>query len=216
MEATSETSTPVQKLSGRYLAAKLFSLFGVVPLGVYVVAHLYNNLRSLQGADSFNRHLEENHGQPLIFPLTVLVIWIPIAFHGLYGLFVAKKGRVNLGRFAYFENLKYVLQRLSGIGLLLFIPAHLFKAKIEPILHNEVADFNHMAEGLSEPLTLTVYALGVLGVAFHLSNGLWQAAIGWGITTSEAGMKRMQKVSVLFFIVIAAMGYAAVYGFIRR
>lgn len=198
-----------------YWYGKLFSLFGLVPLGIYVILHLYHNLQSLGGEAGYNQFLNESHSTPLYVPLAVIGIWIPIAFHGLYGLFAMKKSRPNLGRFRYFENLKYILQRLSGIGLLLFIPAHVFKTRIEPMLENFNLDFKHMHEGLSEPLTLTVYALGVLGVAYHLSNGVWQFAIGWGLTRSEAGMKRMQMLTMVLFVVLLAMGYGAIWGFLK-
>jgi succinate dehydrogenase / fumarate reductase cytochrome b subunit len=198
-----------------YWLGKLFSLVGIVPLGIYVILHLYNNLRSLYGEESFNQHLAQGRSMPLIVPLTILVIWIPIAFHGLYGLIAMKKSRPNLGRFRYFDNLKYVIQRLSGIGLLLFIPAHVFKTRIEPGLEGKSLDFLHMAEGLHEPLTLTIYILGVLGVAYHLANGIWQFSIGWGLATSQRGMNRVQILSFVVFVALLVMGYGAIWGFIR-
>jgi len=194
---------------------KLFSLAGLVPVGIYVVLHLYSNLRSLQGADAFNKHLADTRSLPFIVPLAVLVIWIPIAFHGLYGLFTISKSRPNIVKYHYFQNLKYALQRLSGIGLLLFIPAHIYKTRIETTLSGVTLDFAHMSEGLHEPLTLIVYGLGVLGVAFHLANGFWQFCIGWGITTSAAGMRRVEKFSFLLFAILAFMAYGAIWGFIR-
>src|SRR4051794_7660402 len=80
---------------------KLFSFVGIVPLGLYVVVHLYNNMRSFYGEESFNQHLTQSRSMPLIVPLTILVIWIPIAFHGIYGLFMMKKARPNVGRFPF-------------------------------------------------------------------------------------------------------------------
>jgi succinate dehydrogenase / fumarate reductase cytochrome b subunit len=194
---------------------KLFSLAGLVPIGIYVIVHLYNNMRSLYGEESFNLHLAESRSYPLIVPITILVIWIPIVFHGIYGLFVMKKAKPNLIRFPFFENLKYVLQRLSGIGLLLFIPAHVYKTRIEPTLSESSLDFKHMVEGFHEPLTLFVYILGVLGVAYHLANGVWQFSIGWGIATTERGMKRVQVLSYVLFIALLVMGYGAMWGFLR-
>jgi succinate dehydrogenase / fumarate reductase cytochrome b subunit len=72
-----------------------------------------------------------------------------------------------------------------------------------------------MAEGLQEPVTLAVYALGILGAAYHLANGIWQASIGWGFTVTQAGMRRVQWISMAAFLVLLAMGYAAVWGFVR-
>lgn len=199
-----------------FWASKIFSFFGIFPIGLYVFFHLYGNLRSLLGEESFNQHLREWHSLPMSFTLFVLVIWIPITYHGLYGLFSMKKSQFNGGRFPYFGNLKYILQRLSGLGLLLFIPAHLYKTKIEPSLEGVSLDFNHMVHGLKEPLTFFVYMLGILGVSYHLSNGLWQFSIGWGIVRTEKGMKRVQKLSYVLFILLLLMGYGALYGFISH
>jgi succinate dehydrogenase / fumarate reductase, cytochrome b subunit len=209
-----ETTHPV--ISKRsFVLGKLFSLFGLIPLGAYVVVHLYQNMKSLGGPDIFNSHLADTRAMPLIVPITILIIWVPILFHGIYGLAMLKQSRPNLGRFAYFDNIKYVLQRLSGIGLLLFIPAHVYKTRIEPTLSDRPLDFNHMVEGFHEPLTLVIYCLGVLGVAYHLANGVWQAAIGWGFTVTSQGMKRMQAVSIVLFLILATMGYLAMWGFYR-
>ena len=200
-------------LNRSFLLGKLFSLVGIVPLGFYVIAHLYQNMRSLGGEHAFNQHLADSHSQPMIVPITILVIWIPIAFHGIYGLIAMSKARPNLQKFPFFENLKYIVQRLSAIGLLLFIPAHVFKTRIEPQLEGEILDFHHMVEGLHEPLTLAVYLLGVLGVAYHLANGIWQASIGWGLVTSERGMQRIQVLSYFLFVILLGMGYSAIWGF---
>ncbi|MBI2811904.1 MAG: hypothetical protein HYX67_13900 [Candidatus Melainabacteria bacterium] len=151
----------------------------------------------------------------MIVPITILVIWIPILFHGLYGLFAMKKAKPNLVKLPYFENLKYLIQRLSGIGLLLFIPAHIYKTRIEPGLMNSTLNFHHMSEGLHELDTLAIYCLGILGVAYHLANGIWQVGIGWGLTTSQRGMKRMQLLSYGIFVLLLCMGFGAIWGIIR-
>jgi succinate dehydrogenase / fumarate reductase cytochrome b subunit len=194
---------------------RLFSLFGVFPLSIYVIVHLYNNLSSLQGPEAFNAVYERGRAMPIIVPIMIMVIWIPIFFHGIYGLFVAKQAsKANIGDSPFFGYIKYILQRASGLGLLLFIPAHLIKAKIIPtFIEGHPADFAHMAEAFSEPLTLAVYCLGILGVAYHMANGLWQFCIGWGITTTEKAMQRMQLVSFLVFGIVASMGLAAIGGF---
>jgi succinate dehydrogenase / fumarate reductase cytochrome b subunit len=130
-----------------------------------------------------------------------------------YGLFVVKKARPQLVRYFLFGNLKYFIQRLSGIGLLFFIPAHIYKTRIDPALSGYVLDFRHMSEAFHEPLTLAVYFLGVLGVAYHLANGIWQFSIGWGIVTTEKGMHRVQIFSYIVFVLLLLMGYGAIGGF---
>ncbi len=196
---------------------KLFSLVGLVPIGAYVVVHLYKNMASLQGPDAYNRMLNEGRALPLIIPIMMILVWVPIFFHGLYGLYITvTESRPNPAGYPFFGNIKYLLQRASGIGILLFIPAHLWKSKIGPtFVDKNPADFAHMQDGLSEPVTLVVYILGVTGVAYHLANGIWQACIGWGLTLSERSMKRMEIFSMFLFAVLATMGFAAIWGLVR-
>src|SRR5689334_21742341 len=118
LKKTMETNQTLPSSKSFWLG-KIFSLFGIAPLGIYVVLHLYNNLRSLSGEQAFNDHLAQARSLPFIVPIMILIIWVPIVFHGVYGLMNMSRARPNLARFPFFENLKYVLQRLSGIGLLL-------------------------------------------------------------------------------------------------
>lgn len=202
-------------LDRSFILGKLFSLLGIVPLGIYVISHLYNNTRSVTGPETFNAYLTQSRETPILIPLMVMIIWVPIFFHGIYGLLVVKRSKPNLVRFPFFENVKWALQRLSGLGLLFFIPAHIYKTRIEPTMHGQALDFNHMVEALHEPLTFAVYLLGVLGVSYHLANGIWQFAIGWGLALSERGMRRMQILSMIVFVSLAVLGYTAIWGFYR-
>lgn len=209
MEITT-TATTTPGVSRAYVINKLFSLFGVIPLSVYTVWHLYGNLTALQGPEAFNQYYDTVRARPFWNVLMLTVIWAPLVFHAIYGLIKIKQARPNNTRFNYWDNLRYLTQRVSGIGVLLFIPAHLVKSKILPTYIDGVpANFQHMAEGLAQPLSFGVYMLGILGVAYHLANGLWQASIGWGLTTTQKAMNRMQVFCSIFFIVILSMGYAA-------
>ena len=44
--------------------------------------------------------------------------------------------------------------------------------------------------------TLVVYVLGVLGIAYHLANGLQTFAMGWGIVTSRRALKKLDVVVI--------------------
>lgn len=214
MESTAEaTSTPTVNMTQFWLG-KAFSLLGLA-LSFYVVLHLYNNTTSLSGAEAFNAHVAKSRQTPFYVPMAILALWVPIFFHGIYGLFTLKDSRPNLLRFKYFENLKYVLQRLSGIGLLAFIPAHVYKTRIEPALSGHSVDFAHMVEGFHEPLTVVVYLLGVLGAAYHVANGVWQFSIGWGLVKTQKGMNRVMAFAIVLGLALLTMGYAAMWGFYR-
>lgn len=211
MDTLETASNRTTGLTRSYLLNKLFSLFGII-LGVYAVIHLYGNLTAIQGPEAFNEHLVRARQGALTGPILILLIWLPILFHGIYGMMKLKQARPNNVRFNYWENLKYITQRLSGIGIFLFIPAHMIKSKIIPTYIDGVpADFNHMVEGFAEPLTVIVYLLGTLGVAYHVAQGLWQFCIGWGITTTQKAMNRVQIASILLFFALLSMAYTTIF-----
>jgi succinate dehydrogenase / fumarate reductase cytochrome b subunit len=216
-ETATATSAQSGSLSRSYFWNKAFSLLGVLPLSVYTLIHLYGKLTALNGPDAFNAHLAETRTGAFTGTILILLIWVPILIHGIIGLQKIKQAKPNNLQFKHWENLKYITQRVSGVGIFLFLPAHIFKSKVLPTYINGVpADFAHMSEAFHEPLTLTVYLLGILGVAYHLGNGFWQFCIGWGITITQKAMNRAQVLSILLFLITLSMGYGAIYGLLTR
>ena len=58
------------------------------------------------------------------------------------------------------------------------------------------------------------YGLGVACAAYHLANGLWSFAIVWGITIRKASQDGFLRfVAIPVFLVLTAMGWAALSGF---
>ena len=194
---------------------RLFSLVGVAPLGIYVVWHLYNNAFALQGPAAFNARLARVTGSPFYQPIVWLAVYVPFLFHALYGLKVTATARPNIRMMPTLRNWKYVLQRASAIGVLLFVPAHVYKTKVSPWLTGTEMSFAHMHEGMLEPVTLAVYVLGMLGVCFHLADGLWLAGITWGLFIGPRGQARGEWLSILFGVVLLAVSYVIIFA-LRR
>jgi succinate dehydrogenase / fumarate reductase cytochrome b subunit len=180
-----------------FYGRKLFSFLGLAPLGVYVVWHLWNNAFALAGPAAFDRRLEQVVGSPFYRPLVILLVYVPLLYHGLYGLAAAAKSRPNLGTMPTYENVKYVLRRISGVGIFLFVGAHVYKTTIDPWLGGYAMNFHHMREGLGEPLTLAVYVLGLTGVAYHLADGLWLFGVEHGLWTGPRAMRRAEAITVI-------------------
>jgi succinate dehydrogenase / fumarate reductase cytochrome b subunit len=57
------------------------------------------------------------------------------------------------------------------------------------------------------------YMLGVSLLVFHLANGLWTAAITWGLTVSEAAQKRWGQVCAVIGVGLMLAAWSAVIGF---
>lgn len=190
---------------------KLFSFFGIGPLAIYVVWHLANNIYAVKGQAAFDARLHDATSSPLYEPAIWLFVYLPLLYHAAVGLLVTFRGRPNVPSQPYFRNWKYLLQRITAIGVLLFIPAHVYKTKIEPWRHHFAIDFAHMREGMLEPLTFAVYVLGMLGVAFHLANGVWLASITWGVFRGPAGQRRGEWISIAFGVVLLLLAFGAIF-----
>jgi succinate dehydrogenase / fumarate reductase cytochrome b subunit len=189
------------------------SLLGVLPLGTYVVAHLWTNLYSLGGPASFDAALRASRASPAFLALEIFGLGLPILVHAFIGLRIMFTMRPNNAAYATLRNLKYLLQRISGLGVLLFLGAHVLKARIMPAAAGTVENWHGMHEALSEPVTFTVYLLGLLGVSFHLANGLWGFALTWGLSVGPVAQKRWEWISAAFFVLLLAMSAGALYGF---
>jgi hypothetical protein len=61
--------------------------------------------------------------------------------------------------------------------------------------------------------TAIVYILGILGVVYHLANGLTTFGISWGITTGAKSIKRAEILALVFGLLLLALGYATIVGF---
>jgi succinate dehydrogenase / fumarate reductase cytochrome b subunit len=183
-----------------------------VPLGVWTVNHLWNNLSAFQGAAAWQREVTE-YGHPLAFFASSIVALLPLALHTVWGIGRLVTMKPNNLRYRYFDNVKYTLQRLSAIGLLLFLGAHVWLAFLRPRLATGAPEpFSDITHEMHHHFpTLAVYVLGVLGVSYHLANGVQSFLMGWGVVTSRRALKKLEGATIAGFLVLLGMGLAAVY-----
>src|SRR5574341_81559 len=115
-----------------FLWLRLHSLSGILPVGLFVLMHFYTNSFSLKGPEAYDARLRELDRLPFLGAFEVLFIYLPILFHAVLGIVITVRGQANVLAYPHHENWRYLLQRLSGIGLLLFVGAHVYKTKVEP------------------------------------------------------------------------------------
>jgi succinate dehydrogenase / fumarate reductase cytochrome b subunit len=210
--ATAATAVvPAQPAKG-FVFARLGSLFGVLPLGIWTFFHLWNNLSAFRGAPAWQEAVTQ-HPHPIAEALTFFMVFAPLLIHAAWGIARLASSRPNNQHYGYYGNLKYILQRLSAIGLLGFLMAHVWLAFIHPRFFTggpePFADIAaHMAH---HPPTLLVYLAGTVGLAFHLGNGLTTWAWSWGLLRSQRAVNRFDKVALLTFVLLWAMSWTAIY-----
>lgn len=208
--AEATESTPERDTS--FIRSRLGSFLAVVPLGVWTVNHLWNNLAAFRGAEAWQREVTD-YGHPVAFFASSVVALLPLALHTIWGIGRIATVKPNTVKYKFFGNLKYALQRLSALGLLGFLGAHLWLAMLHPrITTGRPEPFSDIAAQMHHhPPTLVVYILGVSGVAYHLANGLHTFAMGWGIVTSKKALKQAQWLIAVIFVVLAGLGFSAIY-----
>lgn len=196
-----------------YALRKLFSLTGVLPIGVFLVAHLGTYSTALLGRDAFERALAAGRS-PYGLVLEVALLWLPLAFHAGYGIKVLFEGRSNASRYPWARNWSYALQRLSAVVVLVFIGAHLLQFRI-PLLTGELDHddlFYELCASLSSttawgvPWVALGYLFGLAATAYHFANGLSGLCFSWGIATGRRGLARVHAVTGLFGVALFAMG----------
>ncbi|GIK31281.1 MAG: hypothetical protein HND43_05640 [Armatimonadetes bacterium] len=203
---------------------RVHSLTGIVPIGFYMLQHLTLNSFSLAGPAKFDGVIGffESVPKHVLLAAEVLLIWTPLLFHALYGLFIANRSKPNYfgSRYNWSQNLMYVLQRWSGIALFFFLTYHVISTTVHKYATNDprVIEYAAWQAKLTENgyLLLAVYALGVLAASYHLSYGIWNFCIRWGITVSDRSQAAVQRFSAVAFVAITLLGWAALAGFLMH
>jgi succinate dehydrogenase / fumarate reductase cytochrome b subunit len=211
-EERAEERANKRRDAGAFVRDRMGSLLAVVPLGVWTVAHLWHNLSAFKGAAAWQADVTE-YGHPIAFFASSLVALLPLGLHTVWGIGRLFSMRPNTVKYRFYGNLKYTLQRLSAVGILLFLGAHIWLAMLHPRITTgrpePWADITH--EMHHHMPTLAVYVLGTLGVAYHLANGLHTFTMGWGIVSSRRALRRLEVATVAFFLVLLGMSWGVIY-----
>ncbi|AXI40279.1 succinate dehydrogenase [Bacillaceae bacterium ZC4] len=192
---------------------RLHSLLGVVPIGVFLIQHLTVNHFATRGEEAFNNAAHFMENLPFRYFLEIFVIFLPLLYHAIYGIYIAFTAKSNVGRFGYFRNWMFLLQRVTGIITLVFIAWHVWETRIAAMFGAEV-NFDMMESILSNPVSLVLYIVGVLSAIFHFSNGLWSFAVSWGITVTPKSQLVSTYVTIGIFVLLSIVGLRAIFAFV--
>jgi succinate dehydrogenase / fumarate reductase, cytochrome b subunit len=206
------TRGPETARRANFISDRLGSALAILPLGVWTMVHLWNNLAAFQGAAAWQSAVTE-YAHPFAEAVTLGIVLLPLLWHIVWGIGRIFQTRPNYPRYGYFVNLKYIVQRLSALGLLAFLGAHLWLAFLKPrLLEGQVEPFADIAHEMHfHRPTLVVYILGVLAIAYHLGNGVHTAMMGWGVVETKRALRRTGIVAWVLFVVMLVMGWGAIF-----
>lgn len=191
-----------------YFSRKLHSLLGIIPLGGFIVVHGLANYQAFErGPEGFGKAVNFINSMPVLPLLEIFFIYLPLLFHGIYGLYVAYQSNSNLGRFQYGRNWAFTAQRVTGVITFIFVFWHVFETRIQVYLgnitHEQLGSTMH--DIATNPLYFVLYIIGVLAAVFHFANGLWAFLVSWGITVGAKAQRISSYICMGVFVVVAAL-----------
>ncbi|MDE0866675.1 MAG: succinate dehydrogenase cytochrome b558 subunit [Rubripirellula sp.] len=221
--ATSETNF---FLRHEFVIRRVHSLLGIVPLGLYMTVHLVTNASLLNGTATFQRAVFLIHSPGKLLPLIEWgLIFAPLVFHAVIGVWIAKSGKSNSSQYQFRSNRRYSWQRWTGIIALVYLFFHIlhlhgwfhvrvWEALIRPLGFGAFRPYNaasSLVEAMAEwgPVWPAFYLVGVLACVYHLANGIWTSGITWGLWISPAAQARASKLCTGIGVVLAILGVSA-------
>lgn len=196
-----------------YFYRRLHSLLGVIPIGIFLIQHLVVNHFAVYGKESFNEAAQFMHDLPFRIVLETFIIFLPILFHAILGVYIVFVTKNNTKRYGYLRNWLFYLQRVTGILTFVFIAWHLWETRVQIGLGNEDLNYSLMEDILTNPFMFWFYIVGVLSTTFHFSNGLWSFMVSWGITQSPKSQKISTYATLLVFLALSYIGVRALIKF---
>jgi succinate dehydrogenase / fumarate reductase, cytochrome b subunit len=202
-----------KNLQNNFLLRRLHSLSGILPIGGFMVFHLFANSIAIFSADNYNYLIDFLRSLPFVEYIEWLVIFIPIIFHALYGIIIYTTAKPNHLQYSHLENWRYILQRATGIIALVYIYYHVIQFKTV-----EQLDYNYIAKSLAGNQSINwapqlplinpfsvywFYAIGLLSTIYHFANGLWSFCITWGITIGKRAQDAVSLLGLVIFLVLS-------------
>jgi len=200
-----------------FVLRRLHSLSGVIPIGAFLLEHFISNAEAFKGPIAYGKQVEFLNSLPGVFFLELFFIWIPILYHGLYGIYIWYRGENNLAAYPWSGNWLYASQRWTGIIALVYIVQHTYYLRFTGV-HlptHPMEAFSKVQGEFQNPLMIAFYAIGIIAASWHFSYGLWLFAAKWGITTGENARRRFGYVCFALALGLILIGATSMYGFLR-
>jgi len=171
-----------------FVLRRLHSLTGIIPVGAFLFEHiLISNSTAISGPSAYARQVSFLANLPLVFFLELFGIWLPIAYHGLYGFYIWYRGDSNTAAYPWSGNWMYTLQRWTGGIAFIYIVWHTYTMRFSGIdLHDDpAASFAKVAREVHNPWLMAFYVIGLIAASWHFAYGIWLFCAKWGIVSGD-------------------------------
>lgn len=203
------------KVSPHFWLRRLHSLSGIVPIGAFLLEHMFTNSYILAGSEAYNSKIADLRGLPYVVFLEIFFIGLPILYHALYGFYIIFTGKRNLSSYPYTANWLYSLQRWTGIIAFIYIGYHVYHTRIVNALYGTEVSYERMAQMMHNPKIFIFYIVGLAAVMFHFGNGIWGFLISWGVTVGDKARKVSGWLCTGIGLTLFIVGFNALYHLTR-
>jgi succinate dehydrogenase / fumarate reductase cytochrome b subunit len=199
-----------------FIWRKLHSLLGIVPIGAFLLEHFLSNFEALKGPVAYGQQVLFLNSLPLVRVLEFVFIFLPILYHGAYGVWIWLRGKANIVYYPWAGNWMYLAQRYTGLIAFAYIIQHVWRQRFSGVMLPEhpYAAFNKVQVELSNPWMLAIYVIAMVAVCWHFAYGVWLFAAKWGITPGEKARRRFGWVCLAGGVLLCAMGLAGIWAFV--
>lgn len=200
------------------IALKMLMAVSGIVFVLFVLAHMYGNLKAFSGHDAFNdyAHHLRTLGEPLLpyggfLWINRVVLLLALVVH-VYAALTLWRRKNNA------RTTKYVVKkanhstfsshwmRWGGITLLLFIVWHLLnftigKVNVQGGPTNDPYDL--LVDSFDVWWLTLIYLVAMVALGMHLRHGVWSAAQTLGLTNNAKARRNANVLGVLLAVVIA-------------
>ena len=203
-------SPPATRPDSSYLLRKLHSLSGILPVGAFLAEHFWSNSAALVSAQKYNDVSQELQTIPFRPLVEWVAIFLPILFHGGYGVYIWWRGKSNVSQYPWVGNWLYTTQRYTGLITFVYIGWHLYT---ERWLTHGKSTYASVAEDFTHPLYMTFFLVGIIAASFHLGIGIWNFVCKWGLAASVQAQEAAGKLGAAVAFGMSLVGVLIVISF---
>lgn len=194
----------------------LMAVTGLVFI-LYVLLHMYGNLKAFGGHDAFNEYAAHlrSFGEPtlphggLLWVIRVVLV-LSLVGHLYAAAKLWRRANHARGRYQVKKNkgssFASRTMRWGGIAILLFVVWHLLNFTIGKInvTGGPTNDpYNLLVDSFSTWWLTLIYLLAMLALGLHLYHGVWSATQTLGFTNSARSRVRAKRAGLALAVLIA-------------
>jgi succinate dehydrogenase / fumarate reductase cytochrome b subunit len=189
---------------------KLHSLTGIMPIGFFLLEHFWTNSAALVSPGKFDQAAADLESAPWLIFAEVFGIWLPILYHGFYGIYVWLRGKSNVSQYVWVGSWMFAVQRYTGLITFVFIGWHVWTERFLP--HGN-STFAGVQESLAHPHYFWFYVIGVTAASVHLGIGVWNFLCKWGLAATVRAQRAAGYLGIAVALAFAVVGLAIAVSF---